>query len=733
VNEDGPSAPASSLLSPDRPIENAGEDELGRGKFSRDIAQAISAWRDRDSLVFGLVGPWGDGKTSVKNLIIEELGKRAAARKPSVLEFLPWGWAAQDRIIPAFFRELSTELGIVDTSPRGRDRAEAFIEYGQILQSASQTVGGFPLTMSGIAAGVASLGASQLATGAGRTALAAFAVFCGAVSFVVGVSGQSLAVLGKVRVRRADQSKLSLGERKRQLAELMRNQLPNAPVLVVMDDLDRLDADELREVLQLIRANADLPNLVYLLLYDEVALVKILETMYPGRGHDALEKVVNLRLALPRVNQAQLADLAKRRVGEVVAAAGHRLDDLYWANLVASGWGDLIENMRVVKRFLNVYSLHLTMLTQGGTLEVNAADLAAVDLLSVVEPDLHAALVRAKDFLTRDTDASAKASRRSELQALIEKASEPNRQAGTKLLLRLFAPLSSVVGNTFHADFQYREWWTQRRVCSRSAFDIYFTLTVPVGEASGASVSALARSSENEEAFLAQLKELKESGVLGSALHQLGDDRIPLEHNGPILRALFRAGDTFLPTEPPVPLQPRDEGAAADLIRRLCRLRLPEGDYVDQFLEAMRATTSVYLPVYVASSWDLSPSSLVGPLAETSQDRLRSACLAAIQEAALDGRLLTLPGLGYLLFRWREWGEPDEVKNWLRARITTAEDVDEYARRLGGYHSQGPIVDPVHRSSFVPNHEALEELIGKDYLDKLTQGGSGSEPEPLAP
>jgi predicted KAP-like P-loop ATPase len=75
------------------------------------------------------------------------------------------------------------------------------------------------------------------------------------------------------------------------------------PVLVVLDDLDRLTPDELPLVFKLVRLVGRLPNVYYLLRYDERTLLDVLRrTDLVGddeaRGRDHLEKMVQVRLDL---------------------------------------------------------------------------------------------------------------------------------------------------------------------------------------------------------------------------------------------------------------------------------------------------------------------------------------------------------------------------------------------------------------------------------------------------
>jgi predicted KAP-like P-loop ATPase len=65
----------SQWLSADRPIETRQEDELDRRGFSETMADAVRGWSGRDSLVIALYGAWGNGKSSIKNMIVESLGQ----------------------------------------------------------------------------------------------------------------------------------------------------------------------------------------------------------------------------------------------------------------------------------------------------------------------------------------------------------------------------------------------------------------------------------------------------------------------------------------------------------------------------------------------------------------------------------------------------------------------------------------------------------------------------------
>ncbi|NKU66791.1 hypothetical protein GS891_28215 [Rhodococcus hoagii] len=53
----------------DAPIRSKSEDRLERAPFAERITERIHASRTGPSVVFGLVGPWGGGKSSVLEMI----------------------------------------------------------------------------------------------------------------------------------------------------------------------------------------------------------------------------------------------------------------------------------------------------------------------------------------------------------------------------------------------------------------------------------------------------------------------------------------------------------------------------------------------------------------------------------------------------------------------------------------------------------------------------------------
>jgi hypothetical protein len=67
--------------------------------------------------------------------------------------------------------------------------------------------------------------------------------------------------------------------------------LIRSPILVVIDDIDRLTKDEIRLVFRLVKANGDFPNLIFLLLFQRETAELALNDISGDNGRLFLEKI----------------------------------------------------------------------------------------------------------------------------------------------------------------------------------------------------------------------------------------------------------------------------------------------------------------------------------------------------------------------------------------------------------------------------------------------------------
>ncbi len=449
-----------SPFSADRPIRSKSQDLLGRSAFAESLAAVVEGWTGNDSLVVALYGPWGIGKTSIKNMVLEHL-RRGGPDAPTIVEFNPWQWAAQDQLAEAFFREISLALGKKDKSKEAKKLAAtvsayaAFLKVGTHLLSGARSLVATVLAVTGVfGIGGYFLRPSWLQPylGIGGAAAIVLAALLKWSTGLVEKTAAAFSSLGELREK-------SLQETKTYLAGLLRNL--KSPIMVVIDDLDRLTADEVRLVFQLIKANADFPNLVYLTLFQRDIVEQNLEKMTSGSGKDFLEKIVQVGFDVPQVAQSKLQRVLFAGLNEALADPkfSKNFRPGRWANLFPSGLAPYFRTLRDVYRYLGVLDVRISGMAPRGSFEVNPIDLISLEVLRVFEPGVFHLLPGSKKRLTRLYDSRGgktiteiEKEDKLRLDSLIGAAHKESKAHAEEILKQLFPKVS-----TGNQDQYYRE------------------------------------------------------------------------------------------------------------------------------------------------------------------------------------------------------------------------------------------------------------------------------------
>lgn len=725
----GPESPAT--LSADRPILTKAEDRLGRSPFADRLAAAIAAWKEDDSLVIGLYGVWGSGKSSVKNLVLEVLSA-LGARAPEVLEFNPWQWRGHDEVSAAFFREVLRKLGRASDSEQKRKLAKAVRRYAKFLSIGGALFDGIRTSVGGVIGflGLLALGLPWFLTNEAAAILGQ--VLGAAIVAVAAVLLWGEKILDRIAAWLEAQSEVgtqSLEEQKRSVATELRRYA--RPFLVVIDDVDRLSAGAIRAVFQLIKANADFPHFIYLVLFERSIVERALQDEVKEDGAKFLEKIVQVGFDLPLARKEDIEKMLFEALDVLLAKDLQHFDQTYWGNVYHGGLRQYFRNLRDVKRFLGTFSFHLGLLRSKGILEVNPIDLIALETLRLFEPSLHGELRAQKELLTgrASRELRNRADFHKQCLTILDSAPEIRRENLKDLMKELFPPVADAFGGLQHGSDFYGTWLRELRACSPEIFDRYFEYSLAPHDVSQAEIERLLALSSDGRALTAELKRLAADGRLMTALErwELKIPCIDPSHIADVLIAVFNIGDD-LPERAPGFFGVPPHWV---IMRFVTKLLLREGDAAkrEQLLtRAIEEADSLGMPV-IRVAWDSDPEdrkkhpdSLV--IRKESLPAFHALCVEKIRKAAAEGQLHGQRDLAHLLYRWRDWTNPEEVRTWVGNQIASQVGAISFLRaflRSGTAQGAG---DKVARIHYYIKLSETENFADSEQLEKNVAGVS---------
>ena len=308
----------------DRPTT---KDRFNRGSFVSHVFSSLVANNRATELVVGLTGEWGSGKSSILN----QVRGLADKEKCAVFSFVPWMISDVQSLIGIFLAELARQAGV-----REGDSKSKISDLINIIAPAANMV------INGVGDVAKSLSETLLDKGLEQTYL--------------------------------------------EYRTLFENS--TEPIVVLIDELDRLDDDEVKTVFRLVKAIGDLPNVSYLLAYDKT---RICEALSGGRdeatGRAFVEKIVQIEFSLPYLapNQASvfLEKLLSEVAGPDIVSLVER-DFQRFSNFLSLVIPNYLSTPRDIKKLVQAWNVKWQFLKS----EVDWLDLLGFCLLEQKIPDI---------------------------------------------------------------------------------------------------------------------------------------------------------------------------------------------------------------------------------------------------------------------------------------------------------------------------------------------------------
>ncbi len=649
------------LINGDFPVGRPEDDALGRDVFAAQLAKAFHNFSGKRSFVTALYGEWGSGKTSVKDLMLyhlRELAREAKEEPPAVVDFNPWMCASAEQITEQFFDALARKLPSADL---GLNKPQAF----KWLKKLGATLSG----------------------GKSIPRVAGGAVAIGTVNPVPIAVGEVIAQTMEIGAHIAEAgAALAEGQDAEVDLQTLKDSISSElkklrrPMVVVLDDIDRLTAQEIRLVMQLVKANANFPKVVYFLLFDRDIVVKALEEATSEAGQRYLEKIVQVRLDMPRVDpeklRAAFLEGIDGLVGDDLRIARHfnrpRLEAAYDAGL-----SSYLHNLRRIYGLTNSLAFHMGIFLRATSFDVDLNDLIILETWRLYESSVYrrlaevpkSTLVSHDLFINTDRQGNTPTAAETVIQEIIGGDAHASGSELTALLVDLFPQFKGRFDPNVVSLIHGVQGVASARIANPRIFDRYFQFGVPERVEPRREINEILQSLDDRAKAVQAIFDLPRPDPATTHLDWLWQhlDNLDASQRRNLALALAIAWPQIVDAEDTE--KPNATQDAAMSIIRGCQYSVEGNTGGTGFLtEVINVSSSLTFQGSFLVSQTPSPilSQAPSPIIETEEYRAGvDQWLNQIREKAEAGTLVDEPGLSYLLLLWENFGGLDEPKTWL--------------------------------------------------------------------
>lgn len=714
----------------DRAGELPEHDKLGRKDFAARVAKELRGWHHKDSLVLSLNGDWGSGKTTLVNLIlhyIREQSKAAKEKPPNVVRFNPWQWSGQDKMLAAFFDEIGAGFRKELIGKAKAKKLEHLWNGLKIVTMAGKELASrIRESMTALAAFLAAgsgILASVFHNPTLKHCLAVIGVILLGVSAACAICAPIAEKIAEILgwlVEKPDQTLEDVRAKLRDELETL-----DAPVIVVIDDMDRLNKREVRMLVQLVKANADFPNVVYFLLYQKSIVARALEEVTSEGGQDFLKKIVQVELEVPTAPEHEMRRFFTDEIGPVVERAVTRWDKDRWERIFEDTVWPWFQTPRDIKRFKSMLEFYYEAHVVDGVLEVNPIDLILVEILRMFDPVAYEMVGQAfqnqrnlfVEYLFEDEDAKKRFAEA--VNKLVERKDlDENAQGRLRaVLVSLFPQARSKAA---FSGQEKLDWDRDLRICHAKHFPRYFQLGGNPGDVTASFLNRLFTAGNDRTKLRELVKATFESGTFHSLMDRVRAIRkdVPSALIEPLITALFDLSDDL----PPPPSRSYFESDSERELTRIVVLLLAQIEDKSERLAILRqaalASSTVIGPVMAAAFLeperdDPNPDK-ERPVDLSGLKALQSELLPRLWDAAKTGRIWSFRPAGYLLYRLRNWAGIAEVKAWLTPALREPNTAKGFLMAMLGESQVSG--GNKNRTEYALYGVRLEEFVDLEYL-----------------
>ncbi len=289
------------------------DDLLDRWGFAQQAARALRHVSPESGFVISIEGSWGSGKTSALAMIQDAFAELDQGA-PVFVHFNPWIVGDKEALLRQFLSTLAKQLKVANIGGKFKEIGTVIDKYSVLFDVVKHVPG------MEIPASIAKAGASQ------------------AAKYFNGLA----------KDKDIEGAKAYVGE--------LLKKFPKR-IIVFVDDIDRLYPSEAFEIIRIIKAVGDLPNVGYVVAMDATYVSAALKQLGVPHARSYLDKVIQTRLQIPVLSPAAKSRLINRGFDSLPEEAREiyfpRTDSLL-PMLYAYGLKDILEQPRDFARLFNV-------------------------------------------------------------------------------------------------------------------------------------------------------------------------------------------------------------------------------------------------------------------------------------------------------------------------------------------------------------------------------------------
>ena len=609
-------------MQPDVEIFDKNDDVLNRNEFANLLAKSIEDYNHEDSLTIGIMGSWGSGKSSLINLIENNLKKE----KFIVIRFNPWFFSNQDNLYLQFFKLIISNLetknienqnifeGKIKPNSRIFKKSDDYLkDYFKYIVDSS-------------------------------------------LDFNINNLYHSDTL----------ESYDSLQFHKKQCEKYF-SQL-GSKIIVIIDDIDRLKDTEIVQIFTLVKSLADFKHFIYILSFDKLIVTEALNGNSNYKDN-FIDKIIQIPINVPHISESKMDELIDLNIGTIYKEQLGKNFKNYNNNFnqIIDYLKLFIKDIRDLKRYMNLLNFYKDNFCD----ELNINDFYLILAIQLFEYELYVKIKNSQEINTMDyyfenIHCFVEGEREyTELKHYIYDSYNKYHS----LLIFLF-PILDMENISLNSDF-YDSYYNEHKICIDKYFEKYFTLSLENKEASDMMVNELINMNDIEEIceIFKRRNNLEYNHSLISKFSK-NISEIPEENYEIFIKSILKCGDE-------ISLYSSTRKYIVQILKDLyakiesedTRFRLLEEciDYPNNVF-----TISEF--IYSLNNKLLKDKNNLNIIINSTMDKIR--------KCSEEKNFLNMEFLQDMLFYWKQLGDENYVKQYVLEKVKSDEEVINFLAKF---------------------------------------------------